>query len=148
MNKLELDNFLLEEYDESNVEHKSLVIELDNEHSYLGDVLYRIESIKEQYSEQPMEFNHCYIVYYNDYPIGLITISKLLNDYEICYGILPKYRKQYLASLLLQEFSYKMLDDFNYELSLFISSENIGSKKTAELAGYEKVNFLKYKMSK
>ena len=143
MMKIELDNFILEEYNEKNIEHRSTIIELQNDLSsqkYLGDINYSLIKLEEN------KKNKAYISYYNEVPIGYISLFVINNNYEISYGILPKYRKQNLGALLLEEFSEKLFDiylDID-KLSLQINQSNIGSIKLAKLADFKKENSTKY----
>lgn len=147
MKTLKLDNFILEEFDKNNFEHKSTIIELQNDklaQMYLGDLDYSLIRIEQRHEENKK--NKAYIAYYNNEAVGYISLSCMSNDYEISYGILPKYRKQNLGALLLDEFSEKIFDiylDID-KLSLQINKQNIGSIKLARLADYEKENITKY----
>ena len=145
MKKLKLASFLLEEYDESIIDHKIVAIKLDNENSFLGCVTRHIEKL----NENKLKNDCAYVAYYNDTPIGFISIRALKENYEIRYGILPEYRNQHLGTLLLKEFSNKMFENPNIsELNIFINSANIASRKLALQVGYEKVTSVKYKMNK
>lgn len=135
---LKLDNFILEEYNSSI--HNDILDKLQidqNTKKYLGDLKFAITMIKKRNLENTI--NKAYIAYYNNYPIGLITISYIEESYQISYAILPEYRKQNLGSLLLQEFGEALFEKYSNidELTLKIKEHNTGSKNVAKLAGFE-----------
>lgn len=136
---MELDNFFLAEYDERNVDHKTTIIKLENDSTaktYLGNLEYHIARINQR--KEQNRCNHAYIAYYNDVPVGFISIYLEQEKYQISYGIIPEKRKEYLGALLLQEFSEELFEEYPEieTLTLLINNLNTGSKKTARLAGY------------
>lgn len=140
-NMLKLDNFILEEYDENF--HNNILNRLqadNNTKKYLGDLKFSIMMIKKRKLEN--NINKFYIAYYNKYPIGFISITYKDDEYQISYSILNKYRNQNLGSLLLQEFSEAIFERYYNvnELILKIENDNIGSKKVADLAGYNQID--------
>lgn len=144
---MELDNFFLAEYDARNIDHKTVIIKLENDsyaRTYLGNLSYHIERINQRKEEN--RCNHAYIAYYDDVPVGFISIYLEQKMYQISYGIIPKKRKEYLGALLLQEFSEKLFDEYPEieTLNLLINNLNTGSKKTANLAGYTQENGVRY----
>lgn len=147
---MELDNFILKEFQNFNNEHINIINELKvNEEikKYLGNLDFMINAINKRKIENIC--NNIFIAYYNDYPIGIITLTYFDDTYQISYGILNKFRKQNLASLLLQEFSEKVFEIYDIEkLVLKINSDNIGSQKVALLAGYEKENINTFYINK
>lgn len=175
MKIIKLDNFILYEYNNCQ-EHQNVIneIEASDPKGYLGNLRYTIRKINERKQDNPN--NYAFIAYYNDYPIGYISITYLDNKYQIAGGTLPQYRRQNLSSLLLDEFSEKILDykgiekmlekfDTNNEfdkdiykegiseldvdeLVLKIDPTNTSSHKVAELLGYEKVDTTTYKRTK
>ncbi len=135
-----LDNFILEEYNEKNMEHKTVLVKLENDlktQKYLGDLEILNEFIKENKNNGLI--SNFYIVYFHYNPIGIITINQYNKFYEISYGILPEYRKQNFAVLLLKEFSKKLFKKYKEidQLDLRINIKNIGSQRVATLAGFE-----------
>ncbi len=145
--KIILDNFQLEEFNRENNEHREVLEKLNKDQGvkrYLGDINYSIERINKRYCEN--RFNKAFIPYYNEYPIGYISLSYIDDEYQISCGILNEFRKENLASLLLEEFSDYLLN--NYEeidkLTAKIESDNIGSIKAASLASYSEEDRNKY----
>lgn len=144
---MELDNFFLAEYDDANIDHKTVAIELENDsdgRNYLGNLEYHINMVNKRKEESPC--NHAYIAYYDDIPIGFISITTKDESYQISYGIRPRNRGEYLGSMLLQEFSEKMFEVYKEinTLTLIINNLNSGSKKTAALAGYTQENKVRH----
>lgn len=129
---MELDNFFLAEYDFQNINHRAVVIEIENadREKYLGDLEYHIARINQRREDN--RCNHAYIAYYNDYPVGFITIYTESDTYQISYGVRPEKRGEYLGTLLLQEFSEKMFEVYPEidKLTLIINNLNTSSKKT------------------
>lgn len=146
---MELDNFFLAEYDFQNVDHRTVALEIENadkEH-YLGDLEYHIARINQRREDN--RCNHAYIAYYNDYPVGFISIFTEADSYQISYGIRPEKRGEYLGALLLQEFSEKMFEVYPEidKLTLVIKNPNEYSKKTADLVGYTQDDSIVYENS-
>lgn len=138
---MKLDNFVLEKYSEYDDIHNEVLNNLGSDNAtkkYLGDLRYAIFRIEQR--KQEYDCNAFYIAFYNDYPIGYISLTNIKYSFQISSAILPKYRGQHFAALLLQEFSEKVFETYSYidKLDLVIENKNIGSIKSAELAGYEK----------
>ena len=148
---MELDNFRLEDYNPYDFNHKSVIVQLENDASatrYLGDLNLFYKNILDDQEEG--YFAHLYIAYYNDYPIGFISINVNDNKYFIASGLLKEFRGYHLAALLLQEFSDKVFElrnDIN-DLYLSINEKNFASRKTAELVGYTQENKVRYQMKR
>ena len=138
---MELDSFILEKYDSSRKLHQEIVTSLmqSQNSEYLGNIYYMIESIYKRKANDFRHLNEVFIAYYNDYPIGLISITYLNERQEISIGILEKYRHQYLGSLLTFEFMEKIFElypDIN-ELYEVVDGKNINSQKMAKKIGSE-----------
>ncbi len=138
---MELDNFILEKYDSSRKLNQEIVTSLmqSQNSEYLGNIHYMIESIYKRKAYDFRHLNEVFIAYYNDYPVGLISITYLNERQEISIGILEKYRHQYLGSLLTFEFMEKIFElypDIN-ELYGVIDGKNINSQKMAKKIGSE-----------
>ena len=175
MKYLKLDNFDLYEYNDSK-EHQAVIekIEASDPNNYLGNIKYAIKRINQRKIDNPNNF--AFIAYYNDYPIGYISLTYVDSEYQISAGTLPEFRKQNLSSLLLEEFSERILDYKKvseminkFELSntnlkeiykegitekeidklvLKIDTTNEASHKVAELVGYEQVDNVTFKRNK
>lgn len=147
--KVDLDNFALEEYSSYNKEHVEVVFELNQDQStkeFLGDVYYTIARTEKRHDDDPSHYNIAFIPYYNDYPIGYISLVYLHQEYQVIYGILEKFRKQNLGALLLEEFSEYFLDRYSDidSLNLEIKEDNLGSRQVADLVGYRQDSSTKY----
>ncbi len=144
---MELKSFRLENYSDSKQEHRSIIIQLWNDklsHKYLYDLSKEIELLNELYIYDKK--NKAFIVYYEDKPIGYISLMSVDNKCTISYGLIPEYRGKHLCTNLLREFTYEVLktyEDIN-KLSLIICNDNIGSQKVAKNAGYEKETIIRY----
>lgn len=143
---MELDNFFLAEYDFQNIDHRTVIVEIENadkEH-YLGNLEYHISRINQRREDN--RCNHAYIAYYNDYPVGFISIFTEAGSYQISYGVRPEKRGEYLGALLLQEFSEKMFEVYPEidKLTLIINNANTPSKMTADLARYTQENSVRH----
>ena len=138
---MELDSFILEKYDSSRKLHQEIVDSLmqSQNSEYLGNIHYMIESIYKRKANDFRHLNEVFIAYYNDYPIGLISITYLNERQEISIGILEKYRHQYLGSLLTFEFMEKIFElypDIN-ELYEVVDDKNSNSQKLVQRIGGE-----------
>ena len=138
---MELDSFILEKYDSSRKLHQEIVASLmqSQNSEYLGNIHYMIESIYKRKANDFRHLNEVFIAYYNDYPIGLISITYLNERQEISIGILEKYRHQYLGSLLTFEFMEKIFElypDIN-ELYEVVDDKNSDSQKLVQRIGGE-----------
>jgi len=138
---MELDSFILEKYYSSRKLHQEIITSLmqSQNSEYLGNIHYMIESIYKRKAYDFRHLNEVFIAYYNDYPVGLISITYLNERQEISIGILEKYRHQYLGSLLTFEFMEKIFElypDIN-ELYGVIDGKNINSQKMAKKIGSE-----------
>ena len=146
---MQLDNFNLEKYKSYNLEHRSIMTTIDNDNSskkYLGDLFLFIRNTNLRNEDNNID--NIYIAYYNSYPIGFISINIFDNKAYISYALLNEYRHQYLGSLLLQEFSDKLFEIYNFkDIYLEISPKNIASIKTSNLVGYKKRSLTKYVLS-
>ena len=176
MKRLELDNFTLYEYNDSQ-EHQEIIKQIQDTdpNKYLGDIKYSINRINQRKYDNPNNF--VFIAYYQDeYPIGYISITSFSGEYQVAAGTLKEYRRQNLSSLLLEEFSERILDYkkvrenlekydtqneikkeiYNNglsnveieELVLKIDPTNIASHKVVELTGYEQVDATTFKRRK
>lgn len=146
---MELDNFFLAEYDFQNIDHRTVVMELEKDDkkgdkNYIKNLEYHFAMINRRREDN--RCNHAYIAQYNDYPVGFIAITKKDDIYEISYGVRPEKRGEYLGALLLQEFSEKMFEVYPEidKLTLIINNLNTPSKKTANLAGYTQENSVRH----
>ena len=138
---MELDSFILEKYDSSRKLHQEIVTSLmrSQNSEYLGNIHYMIESIYKRKANDFRHLNEVFIAYYNDYPIGLISITYLNERQEISIGILEKYRHQYLGSLLTFEFMEKIFElypDIN-KLYEVVDDKNSNSQKLVQRIGGE-----------
>lgn len=146
---MQLDNFYLEKYDSTIPIHKTVIIELCNDRNsspFLGDLEHHILEVNKRKKETFDLENIVYIAFYDYNPVGFISLTHQSERYEIAYGITPKFRGYHLGSLLLMEFSERIFMEFDKinELTLMISKQNTSSKKTALLAGFDKVSSAKY----
>ena len=142
-----LDNFMLEEFSEFNMEHTLVIEELGCK--YLGDLKLLLKNIKDD-NENGI-YGAMYIAYYNDYPVGMISINTgSSGKYYISAGILKKYRGYHLAALLLDEFTEKVFDSHDEinDIYLLIDEKNYPSQNTAKLVGYNQIDNITYVMKK
>lgn len=148
---MELDNFILKEYDKENIEHCNVIDTLDIDEKtqkFVGRTRTLIQIINKRKEEEDYLHNNTYIAYYNDRPVGYISLTHKEDNYEVISGLLKEERNQHLGSLLLLEFSEKIFEEYKDidKLTLKINSKNIGSIKCAELVGYKNEERDKYIM--
>lgn len=138
---MELDNFHLEEVNKDDNYHQKIIKELNSDpmvKKHLGSMNISIDFTERNALKTGIDV--IYIAFYNNEAIGMISLNAVDNIYEISYAILSEYRNGYLASLLLQEFSEKVFENYSYinQLNLLILNINTASKKVAQLVGYKK----------
>ena len=105
LDKVYLDNFVLEDYDEFDYNHKCTIMELSDDidaRNYLYDVKGKMDAVKRRSEDNPL--NLAYVAFYNDYPIGIITLSYINREYYISYGIC-----QSIANSIWHRYCYKNL---------------------------------------
>ena len=151
--KVYLDNFVLEEYNASNLQHREVIERLNQDKEskkYLGDLFYAIQKNSKRSEEDISKLNKTFISYYNEYPIGYFAIYTIHYEYQVSCGLLEEYREQYLASLLLEEASTYFLSEYIdiNEIFAIIDKENIASQNSALRAGYERIEEEKYSIKK
>lgn len=137
---MELDNFILEEYNEYSKIHSEVMNILCSDvatKKYLGNLKYAVSRINLRKIDD--NCNAFYIAFYNDEPIGYISLTNIDGYFQVSSSILPEFRGQHFAALLLEEFSEKVFEVYNYinKIDLVIDAKNIGSIKSAELADYK-----------
>ena len=132
---MKLDNFDLVEFDKFSSEHRNVIERIYSK--YLGNINYMIDRINFR-KEDDYAHNRFFIAYYNDRPIGFISITRKDFGYEVSSGLVPEERGYYLGPMLLQEFSEEIFNSMPdvHQLVLKISPTNIKGQSSAIRAGY------------
>ena len=141
---MKLEHFLLKLYNKEDNIHNQIIDKIqkdDLNNEYLGNIYSMINKIEKR-KEDDFLHNNTYIVYYNDKPIGYISLTHNNDDYEIIAGLIPEERNKHLGSLLLKEFTHSIFNEYKRidKLTLKIDDKNIGSIKSAIKVGYIKEN--------
>ena len=141
---MKLEHFLLKLYNKEDNIHNQIIDKIqkdDLNNEYLGNIYSMINKIEKR-KEDDFLHNNTYIVYYNDKPIGYISLTHNNDDYEIIAGLIPEERNKHLGSLLLKEFTHSIFNEYKRidKLTLKIDDKNIGSIKSALNVGYIKEN--------
>lgn len=117
-------------------EHDSIVnqIILDDKNNYVKQILERIN--KDNGHE--FEFDKGYLVKLQEKIIGYLYFSPISNyRLYIEYSILKQERKKGYGTLLLEEATNYILDNYNIkQIMLDIDKSNLASMKTALACGY------------
>lgn len=134
------------EYNDS-IEHRRIIVELwndDESRNFLYDLSKEIRYLEEKNFLDKR--NNAYIVYKDNNPIGYISLKGENNKFTISYGLIKEYRGRHLGTKLLREFTSKVLVTYSDidKLVLIIDNKNIGSKKVAINAGYQKESIIRY----
>lgn len=144
---INLETFDLIEYNELDLDHRIVTINLWNDKSvssFMGDIEEFIFNVINSKSDD--NYNNIYLVEKNNSIIGLVSLYCLDTKYEICYAILEQYRNNHYASKLLKEFSNYVFNNTNIDnLYLYINKSNIVSLKVASNNGYLKTGDVEYK---
>ena len=150
---IKLQNFILEEFDDSKKDHWQLKRELiQNEDSYLisrdidnfikrNNVLHQQDNITNTFS---IIYDGIYIgiAFLNYHPEEIREGIVLEEEIEIGLGLLPVFRDKHLGSLFEREFCEYLLEkypQFN-EVVARIENDNTRSIKAANYAGFEHIN--------
>ena len=143
---IELNTFILYEYDENNEEHNKTWDTLLKDPNF---ILFLGNDFGTNIKKATDEYSNIYIVYKEGIPIGMSSLYYLDNKYEVCYAIIPEYRSKGLATLLLDEFTNYIFNNTSInDLYLYINDDNNKSIRVANKCGYNKTNNLEYKKSK
>ena len=134
------------EYNDS-IEHRRIIVELWNDEesrNFLYDLSKEIRYLEEKNLLDKR--NNAYIVYKDNNPIGYISLKGENNKFTISCGLIKEYRGKHLGTQLLREFTSKVLVTYSDidKLVLIIDNKNIGSKKVAINAGYQKESIIRY----
>jgi len=142
---MQLDNFILKDYYDLDIEHKTVAVNLYNDPDvkrYFSDFLYYIELSLNRYKENFK--NRVYVVYYGNenysYPVGMLILNVYGDKYELSYAILKEYRGEHLATMLLQEYTEYFFDKYKDidKIYLHINTKNTGSIKVALYSNFVK----------
>ena len=144
---MDLESFILQEYDDYKLEHRKVIIELWNDEEsrkFLYDLSKEVKYLEEKYFEDKR--NNAYIVYKDNQPIGYISTKADNNKCVISYGLTKEYRGKHIGTCLLKEFTSKILLSYSDvdRLVLIIDNKNTGSKKVATNAGYQQETTIRY----
>lgn len=137
---INLDFFELEEYSNTNKNHRLLIDELMTDirvQEFLGDIRFMIAMINKRKKENHID--NMYIACMNGEYIGFISLSIIEDRYEVSIGLLPKFRGRNLAYLLTKDFCdhvFEWYPDIN-NIYARIKTNNIGSIKAAEMSGFK-----------
>ena len=117
-------------------EHDSIInqIILDDQNHYVKQILERINKD----NGQEFQFDKGYLVKLQEKIIGYLYFSPISNyRLYIEYSILKQERKKGYGTLLLEEATNYILDNYNIkQIMLDIDQSNLASMKTALSCGY------------
>ena len=144
INNIKLLDFDLELYDNNNINHTKLLDELwlsDGTKKYLYDKEEFINNI----ISGTGKYNCIYLVMLDSNYIGFVSLYYCDNTYEICDGIINKYRNKGYSTKILKEFSKYIFSNTNItELYGYIDENNIASIKSAINSGFVHKNGKEY----
>ena len=151
---INLNTFLLEEYNSTNSEHRA-VTRLMEEDARVRRYIYKdMEEFINHLLEKKNEFNDPYINWYVAYlkreepiPVGMIGLDYRDNKYFVDYCILPKARGENIGLTLAQQYSYYLVDDLGLDKVYgVIDASNKASITNAERIGYKKIDDTTYQL--
>ena len=147
-NNIKISLFNLELFDINNNSHNILFDELwndDNTKKYLFDRREFINNI----IMGDGTYNCIYLIKLGDEYIGFVSLYYIDNTYEICDGIINRFRNRGYSKMILTEFSKYVFDntDIN-KLYCYIDKDNIASIKSALKVGFDNVDDKEYVLKK
>lgn len=138
MEKINLGSFYIEEYDETNIDHKSTMVTLSNQDDfmYIGDLFWLEEEFriaKEKGKEDTLN-----IAFIGDVPVGMIGFNVLEGHFYLMVAILPQYRGQSYASRLVLEYAKFLFTKYPEipDVHASIHMSNRKSLRSAQKAGF------------
>ncbi len=138
---VKLNSFYLESYIDIKNSHRFVIDQLEDDHDakiFLGNLGGYINKVLNR-KEEDILYNDVYIAYYQDHPIGFISLTHEKDIYEIASGVLKEARGKHLGALLLREFTQKVFETCPRidKLTLIIKNSNTRAIKTAISVGYQ-----------
>lgn len=133
---IKLNSFLLEQYDPLIDDHLAFFKELwndDNSKKYL----YNRDEFINNIMKHENIFDSIYLAIINNQIIGFVSLYSCYNTYEVCDGILPKFRGKGYSNLLIKEWTdYIFKTTSLTKLYAYIDESNIASIKGAIKNGF------------
>jgi RimJ/RimL family protein N-acetyltransferase len=149
MKVIDLDDYVLEEFDYDNEEHINVVNEFDKDYEINKYIITTSDSFCEiidyyRLSNNDSIYNKLYLVKdkYNNI-IGEIELDGEKEDLYINYSILEMYRQNGHCTRLLIEVTKYLLNQIK-TISLLIKKDNIKSMNLAKRVGYNKIDIDEY----
>ena len=141
MKKINLENFILEQFNYNNLEHFKMIDIFDQDREIDKYIISTEESFRDiidyyrLYSDNTI-YNKIYLVrLLTGEIIGSLEMDGKSDDLYINYCILEKYRNKGYCTKLLKEITIYLLNNIK-QISLLIKEENIKSSKLALKNGY------------
>lgn len=135
---LVLENIKLCFYDDNNLEHKKVLMELEgnSKSNYIHDIGSRLVNSK---NKKDIPFDVGYVVSLGESFIGYVFISKRIRD-EIFleYSLINEFRGKGYGKLVLSEVSNYLFSNYNIKsITLDIDPSNMASIMTAVSVGFD-----------
>ena len=150
MEVINIGDFCIQEYDERNQEHKSVMISLSNQKDfvYIGD-LYSLERDYRMAKEKG-EKDSIYIAYLDGVPVGMVGGYSDLARFYLMYAILPRFRGHYYSSRLTLEYAKYFFNQYPEIDVVYASIDeyNEASIKNIKVAGFQHISGTEYMLKR
>lgn len=144
MNKIVLKDFILEQFNDENIEHLRMIDKFDTDREINKYIIMDNDSFIEECYEQSNDdsiYNKLYLVRnLENEIIGSLELEVKENDLYINYAILSDYRNKGYCTNLLRQISELLLPKVK-KISLSIRKDNEKSKHLALSTGYSKLPY-------
>ena len=141
MDKIIIGDFYIQEYDESNKEHKATMILLSNQEDsiYRGDLSVLEADFKT--AKEKGKKDAIYIAYLGDVPVGMVGGYSFFERFYLMYSILPEFRGHYYSSRLALEYARYFFREHPEIDAVYaaIDSSDLASIKNINKAGFQRL---------
>lgn len=140
-------NITIEKYDQTNYDHKYVIVTLGNDddfNKYVGDIYHLIENVEEK--RKKGQNDQLYIAYDGELPIGMVELRILEGLPYINIGIITEYRGYHYGRMLFSYF-VDYLYALNREYDILYASINPQNKTSIDNVlslGFQRVSHTKY----
>ncbi|MCH5167332.1 MAG: GNAT family N-acetyltransferase [Erysipelotrichales bacterium] len=142
METINIGVFNIEEYDPTNIDHKSTLVSLSNDYDfmYIGDLF----CIEEEFriAKEKGEKDTLNIAFIADIPVGMIGFNILEGKFYLLYAVLPEFRGNHYAARIALEYAKYLFTQYPDIDSIYasINKENHASMKSIEKAGFKRTS--------
>lgn len=144
---IELDDFILESFDENNMMHRYISVLLDNDddfHDYVGETQYLVDSAR--LKEEKGLNDRVYIVKNNDDYLGIVGLITLDGKPYLTIGIIPERQGLHFGKNIMREYIeylFRVYSEYS-EVYVSVHPKNKRSINNVLKLGFRQVSKTKY----